>query len=228
MPAPRTRELATVSAAPSAELARLHRHAMLAITHDAVGIAAALELRAESLATGAGPSDTAALGSLAVQLRDVTRMTRLLKGPDADDALMPGRVLPAADWWRLTARLASAIVPRGTRVATDIASTEFSPRAAHVLCVLWLLACEELRDAGVTRPTVLLSIRHRAEDDFREVEAIIPAEQWLPVSGRASRWQRYASGVAAKHHATLAWWTSEESGARWRCAIGADKPADRA
>src|SRR5262245_61480623 len=94
----------------------LARHALASVAHELGGIAGALDLRAGVISGAISAQDTAALRGLVEELRFATRALRLMRGPDGSGTLDPARRQSLTEWWRLTSRFVSSVLPRGIAV----------------------------------------------------------------------------------------------------------------
>lgn len=215
----RKRDFGSIDAQEAAEL---YRDSFGVLAHDLGGIASALALRADAVATLAADAD--ALRALSEQIRDANRTVRMLKGPTRSSALAPLRAVAVDDWWRLTYRLTMAVLPRGVRVDTRFTSAELSNADASVLTHIWLASCKDLVARGLHTPsTLLISVdtAHDAGDTTLLLAEAAPQEWLVPDTSRAgSRWHRYAARLARLQEATLAWWNQRDNGSlAWSCAF---------
>src|SRR5262245_22876102 len=94
----------------------LARHALSSVAHELGGIASALDLRAGVIAGTVSAQDAAALRALVEELRFATRSVRLVRGPDGSGTLDPAKRQSLSDWWRLTSRFVSNVLPRGVSI----------------------------------------------------------------------------------------------------------------
>jgi hypothetical protein len=197
----------------SADAAELLGDLLGAVVHDLGSITAALDLRAGALGAGASEADGAALRALAAEVRDITRTLRLLRGPAGSDALAPGRMLEATDWWRLVSRLTKGVLPRSTVVHATLGDVALAPRDATMLAYAWLAACRDAASRGLAdRGTIAIDVRG-SEADGSGTAITAYCEPW-PGDGaaRSGRWHRF---VARLPGIAVDWWTARDGGARW-------------
>ncbi|MFN8571191.1 MAG: hypothetical protein U0132_03985 [Gemmatimonadaceae bacterium] len=217
----RKRDFGSIDAQEAAEL---HRDSFSVLAHDLGSIASALALRADALATLVPGTDVAALHALSEQIRDANRTARLLKGPARSSVVAPHRSTTVDDWWRLTHRLAVAVLPRGVRLETRFANAVLSNADASVLTHIWLASCKDLVARGLHAPgTIVLSVSPAQDHpDMTMLLAEVGPQEWLPpdTSRAGSRWHRYAARLARLQEATLAWWHVRDNGSmEWSCAF---------
>lgn len=202
----------------------LQRDALGVIAHDLGSVTAALALRADVLAQVIPVTDTAALQSLADDLRDQGRLARLIRGPVGSDALSPMRQLPLDHWWRVVAHTTAAVLPRGVVVNATLEPAVLAPTQAHLYTILWLAACKALAQEGVSAPcTIELASAGRRGGDVPGITASC-SRSAFPVRTRRrgrGRWQRYAEHAAEEGGITLGWWIADGDWRIWSCAGGA-------
>lgn len=208
---------------PSAELAEVHRDVFNFLAHEVGGIASTLGLRVDALGEALPASDQLAFRGLADQIRDLYRMIRLLEGPRGGSLLAPSRLMPVADWWRLTSHLLNTELPRGMTIVASPGTVRLKAEQAHLLTTLLLLACRDVRDRDIKGPTSLharLTPMATANPGV-VVELEIPRTVWPESSAPRliGRWQRYAARVAKKSNTELMWWSVDTSIVMFRCVV---------
>lgn len=224
--------------APNSESAHVLRRGLTVATHDLVGIATAMELRLEPADRQLEAKDRDALRQLTAQLRDAARTLRLLKGPEADDALAPSRAIALSEWWRLSARLASTTLPRGSRIVVAWGTSEIRFTDASALTQLWMLACEELRERATRPLTITLRDDLIPVDDAASpgaampspnasrirVTAELPADQLHRALRSVSKWHRTSAKLSAGLGAQVTGWHTDGVSVRWQCILPAQGP----
>lgn len=208
---------------PSAELAELHRDVFNFLAHELGGISSALGLRADAMTLALPGPDQAALQGMSDQLRDVYRLLRLMEAPRGESFLAPSRSTTGAEWWRVCGKMLDASLPRSVVLKPALDGVELLPRHAHLLTILTLLACRDLRERRVTGPaTVAYSLSPRIPSELGVVAELSLVNADWPEgkeTRRTARWQRYAARVASKAGVELEWWVPMGERVRWRCTI---------
>ena len=202
----------------SAEAAELLSDALGVAVHDLGGAVAALELRADALAAEPG-GDGAGLRAIAREVRETTRLLRLLRGPRGGEALAPARGLGTVGWWRHVERLTRAALPRGTVVTATCADGNLTPSEAMRLAYAWMAACRDVaaRDSAV--PLTIAVEVHPVGPDGTGASITARCTPWPGGEiTRGTGWRRFASrlpGVAVE------WWSPDGPGARCNVRITA-------
>ena len=208
--------------AASAEAAELYRDVVSLVIHELGGVSSALGLRAEALSTHQPNADRHALQALAEQVRDITRLLRLLQGPRTNELLSPMKEAPVQEWWRQIARLLAAVVPRNTVVEHQLGAAMLTSAAAGVLSMLMMLAVRDLTANG-WRGKGGLQVRV-SSDEGRAVHAVlsIPLTDWPERGARRAvkRWSRYAERIAGRASAHVEWWIERHDTVVWKCSLG--------
>jgi hypothetical protein len=196
---------------------------MAVIIHDLGGVSSALGLRAEALSADQTAADRLALQAIAEQLRDITRILRLLQGPNTSELMSPMKEAPAQEWWRLTSRLLAAALPRKMVVEHHLDAALLSSAEVSVLSMLMMLAARDLtargwRGAGGLRVQITSAAgRPRGA----QVTLAVPLADWPSTARRAvKRWSRYAERLAGRAGAQVEWWVERHDKMEWRCSIG--------
>ena len=198
------------------ELAELSQDVLSVMVHELGGIAGALDLRATAMAKSAPPQDLDALRELAQQLRVAIRGVRLLRDRDGSGMLAISKPLPLAEWWRLASRLTAMALPRGVAVESQFDGGQLAPTQSAALTWMWLLACKELADRGLTTP-VTVTVRGSGTDGGDVLLlAEVPADRVSPAD-TASRWTRHAAKLARDAGAKPPTWSQDKALIRWRC-----------
>jgi len=213
----------TSGAVLTAENAELNRDVFTALAHDLGGIAGALDLRASALERIIPEADALALHTLSDQVRLVNRGVRLVRGPsDGGDRLMPSRMQSLEDWWALASGFTNVVLPRGVSVDAHWDPAQLSASRAAPLTWVWLAACKELTELGITTPCTV-SLRGIVSGGDVVLVAEVPGDRLTLPNGskRPSRWRRYAAGVSETQGITLQGWNRSGDLTQWRCALAA-------
>jgi hypothetical protein len=204
----------------SAEIAELQQDILSSLAHELGGIASALDLRAAALAGAIPDADMAALRGLSEELRLSTRGVRLLRVPQSADSLAPGRSQTLADWWRLTSRFSSIVLPRGISMDVDLGEGSILTSTAVPMTWLWLSACKDISERDLAVPGTI-SLRAAANGNTSVTfTAEVPLDAVALKSRRiASRWARYAGRIARAQAFALEPWSRKDTVLRWRCVV---------
>jgi hypothetical protein len=202
-----------------AEVAELNDAVLSVVAHELGGIAGALDLRAEALASTIAPRDNSALRTLAEELRGATRALRLIRAADASGMLNPAREQSLADWWRLASKLTRVLLPRGTVVDARFDDARLAAPSASALTWIWLSACKELAEKGIGPPgAIVLRGGPGKEAGVVLVTAEIAADQF-PKQDGGSRWQRHAAAIAVEIGAPAPEWKRSTDVVLWKCTV---------
>jgi hypothetical protein len=200
----------------TAEATELSHDVLSALAHELGGIASALDLRAAAMARSISEQDLAALREIAEQVRMATKAARIARGSDTSGMLNPMRRQSLADWWKLTSRFTSAVLPRGITVEAHFSSDQLSAGKAATLTWIWLAACKEVAERGLLTPVRLRVEGAAADDDTLELKASLEARKLTVADKYRSRWSRYAAGLAKEIGSARPKWEREGSSIRWR------------
>jgi hypothetical protein len=204
------------------EAGELARDVLSVLAHELGGIASALDLRAHVIAASIPSQDLTAFRELAEELRLATRAIRLVRGPDGSGTLNPAKKQPISEWWKLTSRFLSVVLPRGVAVETQISGGELNATQASTLTWLLLTACKELAERTILMPATIV-VRGASignGEDGIELSVEIGADRLSSSSLRqSSRWKRYASKVARERGVTAPRWERDAALLRWQCTV---------
>lgn len=199
------------------ESMELARHALSSVAHELGGIASALDLRAGVISGTVSAQDVAALRALVEELRFATRAVRLVRGPDGSGTLDPAKRQSLADWWRLTSRFVSNVLPRGVSVDARVEEGVLDAEQASALTWLLLAACKELAVRGIITPSsVALRV---VTTDGNGTTLVLEIDSGTLSSGddESARWSRYAANLAAQRDMSPPRWEQDGSRVRWTC-----------
>lgn len=199
------------------EAMELARHALSSVAHELGGIATALDLRAGVISGTVSEQDKAALRGLVEELRSATRAVRLVRGPDGSGMLDPSKRQSLADWWRLTSRFVSSVLPRGVSITASVDDGSLDAEEASALTWLLLAACKELAVRGIRTPS---SVAVRlVTNDGEGTTVALEMDSGTLSSGddESARWSRYAALLAAQRDMSPPRWEQDGSRFRWTC-----------
>lgn len=224
-----TRSRSTAWAA-SAEAAELYRDVVSLVIHDLGGVSSALGFRTEALSAQPTAADRQALRALTDQVRDITRLLRLMQGPGTNELLSPMKEAPVQEWWRLASRLLAAALPRKVVVDHDLGTAMLTSAHVSVLSILMMLAARDLTARG-WRGAEGLHVRVSTDNHTEpgaHVTLSIPIVDWPMTAARRTvkRWSRYAERIAGRAGARVEWWVEQHDRVVWRCSIGGNLPVE--
>ena len=202
-----------------AEAMELSRHALASVAHELGGIATALDLRAGVISGTVSAQDAAALRGLVEELRVATRAVRLVRGPDGSGALDPSKRQSLADWWKLTSRFVSNVLPRGVSVDVRVDEGQLDAEQASALTWLLLAACKELAVRGILTPCAVSLDVGSVDADGTTVLVEISSDKVSPGDDKSVRWTRYAARLAAQRDMSPPRWEQDGSRIRWMCTV---------
>lgn len=201
------------------ESMELASHALSSVAHELGGIATALDLRAGVMSGTGSEQDVTALRALVEELRFVTRAVRLIRGPDGSGTLDPAKRQSLADWWRLTSRFVSNVLPRGISVEARVDEGTLDAGQASALTWLLLAACKELAVRGILTPSSV-AVRVMTRDGDGTTLALETDSGTLTSgSDESGRWTRYAMELAAQRDMSPPRWEQDGSRVRWTCTL---------
>lgn len=119
--------------------------------HDIGGLASALALRAETLAS----ADGQALASIANELRQLGRQLRQLRGPGGGEILAPTATGNIPSILALVERFGRGALGRGVSLVVHPVDQVVPPAAGDALTYGLLAVLRALRDAELERPAVV-------------------------------------------------------------------------
>ncbi len=215
----------------SAEAAELNHDVLSSLAHELGGIASALDLRAAAMSRTLPDQDMSALRDIAEEVRLATRAARFVRGADGFGMLNPMRRQSLEDWWRLTGRFTGAVLPRGVHVEPQFTAAQLTAAQGSALTWIWLAACKELDERGVTTPaTVLLkgaaepgALTGSADASNGAVTLVaeLDRQRIADTNGVTSRWSRHAARMAREVGVEPPSWTLEGDVVRWRLTVPA-------
>ncbi|HEX6314869.1 MAG TPA: hypothetical protein VFZ73_08420 [Gemmatimonadaceae bacterium] len=186
-----------------------------ALAHELGGIASALDLRAAAMAPSIPERDLAALREIAEQVRMATKAARLARGSDTSGMLNPMRRQSLADWWKLTSRFTSAVLPRGVSVEAQFSTDQMASGQASTVTWIWLAACKEMAERGLLTPVRLSVIGGSPDKDFLELKATLDARKLTLTEKYRSRWSRHAARLAKAMGSASPTWKRNGSTVTW-------------
>ncbi len=201
------------------EAMELARNALASVAHELGGIATALDLRASVISNSISPQDTVALRGLVEELRVATRAVRLVRGPDGSGTLDPAKRQSLADWWRLTSRFVSNVLPRGVSVDVRVGEGQLDAERASALTWLLLAACKELAVRGILTPCAVSVDVGSVDTDGTTVALEISSDKVSPGDDKSVRWTRYAARLAAQRDMSPPRWEQDGTRFRWLCTV---------
>jgi hypothetical protein len=195
-------------------------HALSALAHELGGITGALDLRATALTGTISAQDLTALRLLVDELRQATRVVRLIRGPDGSGNLNPSRSLSLADWWRMSARFVTNVLPRGVAVDARMEDGQLDAEQASALTWILLAGCKILSERGIRTPGTI-TVRGGQAPSTGAVAIVVasPAEQVPAQTGEGSRWLHYARRLAEVRGMSPPLWEEDGSHVRWTCTV---------
>ena len=202
-----------------AEAMELSRHALASVAHELGGIATALDLRAGVISGTVSAQDAAALRGLVEELRVATRAVRLVRGPDGSGTLDPSKRQSLADWWKLTSRFVSNVLPRGVSVDVRVDEGQLDAEQASALTWLLLAACKELAVRGLLTPCAVVVEVGPVDEGGTTVAVEISSDKVSPGDDKSVRWTRYAARLAAQRDMSPPRWEQDGSRIRWMCTV---------
>jgi hypothetical protein len=213
----------------SVEAAELNRDVLSSLAHELGGIASALDLRAAAMSRTIPDQDTTALRDIAEEVRMATRAARFARGSDGFGMLNPMRRQSLDEWWRLTSRFTAAVLPRGVQVEPRFSEAHVSATQASSLTWLWLAACKELGEKGLTPPaTVILggggASGNGPVDNGNFAVALVAEvdpDRIPSTNGTNSRWSPFVARIAKELGVEAPFWQAEPDKVRWRVTIPA-------
>ena len=200
------------------EAMELARDALSSVAHELGGIATALDLRASVISGAVSAQDVAVLRSLVEELKFATRAVRLVRGPDGSGTLNPARRQSLADWWRLTSRFVSNVLPRGVSVDAGIEDGTLDAEQASALTWFLLSACKELAVRGIRTPSSV-AVRVVTSDGGPTMALEIDSGTLSSDGDESRRWTRYANELAAQRDMSPPRWEQDGSRVRWTCTF---------
>ena len=201
------------------EAMELARDALSSVAHELGGIATALDLRASVISGSISAQDVAALRALVEELKAATRSVRLVRGPDGSGTLDPAKRRSLDDWWRLTSRFVSTVLPRGVSVDAKVDDGNLDAEQASALTWLLLAACKELAVRGIRTPSSV-AVRVETSDGDGTTVALEVDSGTLTSGGDGSgRWARYVTELAAQRDMSPPRWEQDGSRVRWTCTV---------
>jgi hypothetical protein len=195
----------------------LARHVLASVVHELGGIAVALDLRAGVMSGTISAEDSAALRGLVEELRFATRAIRLVRGPDGSGALDPARRQSVAEWWRLTLRLVSSVLPKGVSVDARVDDGLLDAEEASSLAWLLLAGFKELAARGIITPSSVAVRVITAGGDGTTVAVEIDSDKVSSGDDESARWKGYAARLAAQRDMSPPRWEQDGSRFRWTC-----------
>ena len=215
----RRKEVENLNGGEAGELAR---DVLSALAHELGGIASALDLRAHVISGSITPQDLAAFRDLGEELRLATRAIRLVRGPDGSGTLNPAKRQSLTDWWKLTSRFLSVVLPRGVAIETRFSGGELDAAQGSALTWLLLSACKELAERAMLTPATVTVSGGPSPDNGAGVALVaeISADRVTSSTSASSRWTRYVSKVARDRGVEPPRWEQEGQQLRWRCTVG--------
>jgi hypothetical protein len=213
----------------SVEAAELHQDVLSSLAHELGGIASALDLRAAAMSRTIPEQDTTALRDIAEEVRMATRAARFARGSDGFGMLNPMRRQSLDEWWRLTSRFTAAVLPRGVQVEPRFGEAQLTALQASSLTWLWLAACKEIGEKGLTTPASIVlqgsgTAGNGPVDAGRAAAALvaeIDRDRIPSLNGTKSRWSPYVARVAKELGVEAPCWEAESDKVRWRLTIPA-------
>jgi hypothetical protein len=215
----RLKEVANLNGGEAGELAR---DVLSVLAHELGGIASALDLRAHVISASIPSEDLSAFRDLAEELRLATRAIRLVRGPDGSGTLNPAKRQSVAEWWKLTSRFLSVVLPRGVAVEARFSGGELDAAQGSALTWLLLAACKDLAERTILTPSTISVSGGPSPDNEAGVALLaeISADRLSSSASESSRWERYAPQVARDRGVAAPRWEQEGPLLRWRCAVG--------
>ncbi len=200
-----------------AEAAQLQRDIVAAVVHDLGSITSALALRVDAARGQFSEKDVQAVGLLTEQLREVTRPLIWLRGSPGRGLLSPTRVVDVDAWWAHTARVASALLARGSRV--ERREPLDAGRAAHLptetlslLSMLLLGTCRHVSDVAesIVDLSVTLPQKSTTEAALAVSLTMRTAGHIERVTRRSTRWKRFCLRTAVRAGASIEWFRPQD------------------
>ncbi len=214
----RRKEIENLNGGEAGELAR---DVLSVLAHELGGIASALDLRAQVISGSITPQDLSAFRDLVEELRVATRAIRLVRGPDGSGTLNPAKRQSLAEWWKLTSRFLSVVLPRGVAIETRFSGGELDAAQGSALTWLLLAACKDLAGRTILTPSTISVSGGQSPDNGTGVLLLaeISADRLSSPATESSRWTRYASKVARDRGVEAPRWEVQGQVLRWRCAV---------
>lgn len=210
----------TKSVGQSAEALELNRDVLSVLAHELGGIASALDLRTAAMSRVVSENDLAALREMAEQVRMATRAARFARGADSLGMLNPNKLQSLDDWWRLTERFTSAVLPRGVAVESRFDEAFVTAVQASALTWIWLAGCKEIADRGVQTPAQLVLQGGPAGGTNRtQLSAEIRSSTGGSADSSGSRWSTFSSGVARELGTDPPSWKQDDGVLRWSVEV---------
>jgi hypothetical protein len=215
----RLKEIENLNGGEAGELAR---DVLSVLAHELGGIASALDLRAHVISGSIPPQDLTAFRDLVEELRGATRAIRLIRGPDGSGTLNPAKRQSLTDWWKLTSRFLSVVLPRGVAIETRFSGGELDAAQGSALTWLLLAACKELAEREMLTPSTISVSGGPIPENGTGVTIVVEvsADRVSSPAGDSSRWTRFASEVARDRGVVAPRWEQEGPRLEWRCTVG--------
>jgi hypothetical protein len=203
------------------EAGELVSHALSALAHELGGITGALDLRTSVLSGTISAQDLAALRSLVDELRQATRAVRLVRGPDGSGKLDPSRTQSLADWWKMSERFVTNVLPRGLAVDARMDDGQLDAEQASTLTWILLAGCKILAERGIKTPGSIAVHGGPAATGTAGLTIVVEvaADQVTAQVADSSRWLHYATRLAEVRGMSPPRWEEDGARLRWTCTV---------
>jgi len=205
----------------SPENAELTRDVLSALAHELGGIASALDLRAAAMSRTIPDQDVTALRDIVEEVRMSTRAARFARGPEGSGVLSPARHQTLAEWWRLTSRFSSSVLPRGVAVEAQLSEGQLNAPQSSALTWIWLAACKEIAERGIVPPCTIMIRADPGTESGKGVTLVaeLNSDRLSSPDGTSSRWLKYATKHAKELGVTPPSWEQDGAVTRWKCQL---------
>jgi len=230
MPSGRRSSSRAGASAVTAARTELLRLLLGAIAHELGNLTGPIALVASTLEADFPPGHiSTAAGTLrlvAAGMRDLTLVTRMLRGGGADERLSPAADRQLDRWWTAFRPLIVELLPGGCTI--DAAPPPVAVPAPTLQALTWIVAALA-RGAGISCPgarQLILSIERDASEDTLHVTLTIPGDATLRGTTDAAPWLRLAR-VEARHCGGTIAVRRHAAGIAWRVDLKtSSSPAD--
>ncbi|MGQ0647170.1 MAG: hypothetical protein ACT4P7_06335 [Gemmatimonadaceae bacterium] len=191
------------------EASEIAREMFGTFAHDLGGIASALALRTDALASLLPPRDSQALGAIVDEIRTLARVLRHVRGPRGTEQLAPSTAGDTTQWWNLVERVARSALPRGVGLRSTVANARLTAEQAHTLTYLVLALFHDLTTRGLAPPAMVsLTVSAHGPVEQPDVAIDVRPERTdgtaVLLTQTSTRWLRYARRVAGRIRAEIA------------------------
>lgn len=184
--------------------------------HDLGGVASALALRVDVLATTLPAEDVAALRGVVDHLRAVGRQLRRLRGSSGGSSFVPAREKTLAEWCALLERFGAPLLGRGIELRTSCNDGAISTETEQALTYAVLAEFQSLRERreASERSGVKVAVHAEGNADAFLLTLTTSWSDGEPAPVEDDRWRRHARSLVTA--ASLSWDESRQGELRIR------------